>query len=78
MKQQKLERCGFCGSYFRGNEYVDADELNKLTKKELNNAPMGYCPNANYEAEQDQEPQRRVTRDMAIDAGMPELEGQLI
>ena len=52
----KLERCGFCGVYFRGSENLTDEEIKKLSEKELNEAPLGYCSNANQEnAEQNPE-----------------------
>ena len=45
----KLERCGFCGVYFRGSENLTDEEIKKLSEKELNEAPLGYCSNANQE-----------------------------
>jgi hypothetical protein len=78
MEQGKLERCGFCGSFFVGTSYLTVGQLNDLPEDVLNNAPLGYCPNAQAEAD-GHEPQRhQVTRDMAIDAGEPSLEGQWI
>ena len=47
----KLERCGFCGMFFRGVEYVPDEELDNIEKEVLNNIPLGYCPNANNEAQ---------------------------
>jgi len=73
----KLERCGFCGQYFKGDHLLTIKELKKISQKELDKAPAGYCPNAQGEyEEQNPEPQRYVTRDMAIDAEDPSLEGQ--
>ena len=51
-KEIKLERCGFCGMYFRGVEYVPDEELDNMDKGILDKTPLGYCPNANYESEQ--------------------------
>lgn len=73
--KDKLERCGFCGSYFRGVTIIPQEGVEKLTEKELKEAPLGYCPNAYYEAEDDEQ-RHYVTKDMATDAGMPEMEGQ--
>lgn len=73
---EKLERCGFCGSMFRGERLCSADELNALSEAEINDAPLGYCPNAGYEDSSYQPPQR-ITRDMAIDAGDLSLEGEI-
>ena len=73
-----IERCGYCGSYFRGDHLLTLDECKQLSIEELNDAHLGYCPNAQAEDYQ-QNPekyQETITRDMAIDAGMPELEGQ--
>jgi hypothetical protein len=78
--EKKIEMCGFCGRYFRGNEYLTTEELNKISKEELDNAPLGYCPEAQQE-DFEQNPEHymhQVTRDMAIDAGQPELEGTWI
>lgn len=44
-----LERCGYCGSYFRGLDYLSADDLSFITAQELDEAPLGYCPNAQQE-----------------------------
>ena len=77
---QKLERCGFCGLFFRGNGYILAEELKSIPKEELSKAPLGYCPNAQEEDYQ-QNPEKcnhQVTRDMAMDACDPSLEGQWI
>jgi len=76
-KETKMERCGFCGRYFVGVEYIPEEELKNYTVEQLNNAPLGYCPEAHYEDPNYREP-RQVTRDMAIDAGQPELEGTWI
>lgn len=77
MTKPKLERCGFCGSYFRGDKHLKVEELNKTSQKDLDEAPLGYCPDAQAEyEEQNTEPQRYVTRDMAIDVGDENLEGQ--
>lgn len=77
-KETIMERCGFCGRYFIGNEYVPEEELKKYTTEQLNNAPLGYCPEAKQE-DFEQNPQnypKRITKDMAIDIGQPELEGE--
>jgi hypothetical protein len=44
-----LERCGFCGRYFIENEYIPIEQLNQFTEKELSEAPLGYCPEAQQE-----------------------------
>lgn len=75
MSNEKLERCGFCGSFFRGVEYLTEDEVKSISEEELSKVSLGYCPNANYE---DGSGRQQVTRDMAIDAGDPSLEGQWI
>jgi hypothetical protein len=80
IKKQKLEKCGFCGSYFIGNHILTVNERKQLKQDKLNNALLGYCPNAQEEDYQ-QNPEKyrtQITKDMAIDAGMPELEGQFI
>jgi hypothetical protein len=77
MDTDKIERCGFCGRYFIGNEIIPEEIMSILTEKQLNIIPLGYCPDAHYEDPNYREP-RQVTRDMAIDAGQPELEGTWI
>jgi len=49
-KEAILERCGYCGEYFIGGIYLSASELNETPKAKLENAPLGYCPNAEQEA----------------------------
>jgi hypothetical protein len=51
-KQERLQRCGFCGNYFRGIRELSEEEVDKLTEDELKNIPIGYCPNASNEAEE--------------------------
>ena len=54
-EQWELEnklRCGFWGSFFRGEHLLDLDECKQLTDEEYKEAPLGYCPNAQGEAEQ--------------------------
>jgi len=77
METEKIERCGFCGSYFRGETYMTADELNTTDPKLLEKAPAGYCANAQAETYGNQDGPRYVTRDMAIDAGDLSLEGSI-
>ncbi|MEK6879273.1 MAG: hypothetical protein AABY22_06665 [Nanoarchaeota archaeon] len=59
----KIERCGFCGRFFRGVEYVSDEELDTLKRdKDVNffvlydhdgkKIELGYCPEA-YAEEQD-------------------------
>jgi hypothetical protein len=50
--EYKLERCGFCGRYFIGNELLTDEEVKKLHPESIKNAPMGYCPNAQGEAQE--------------------------
>jgi hypothetical protein len=54
--------------------FRSAEETDSLSKEQINDAPLGYCPNAGNE-DPNNEP-RYVTRDMAIDAGDRNLEGQ--
>lgn len=75
--KDKIERCGFCGNFFRGNDYIDDQEIANLPEDFISSIPLGYCPNANVESGADKEV-RYVTRDMAIDAGDLSLEGQRI
>ena len=74
----KIERCGFCGRFFRGAEYLSAEELNKTKEEVLNKVLHGYCPNAEGEQEETEPAMHQVTRDMASDAGDPNLEGTWI
>lgn len=57
----KLERCGACGAF--------QSDPKEYTEEEQNNAELVHCG-----CEQEEE-QRYVTRDMAIDAGDLSLEG---
>lgn len=54
---EKLERCGYCGVYVRGDQILYSDELNTLSEKELAEAPLGYCPNAMQEHYEQNPPQ---------------------
>lgn len=65
MKEEKLERCGFCGSYFKGLEYLTADELKAIPQEELDKVELGYCPNAGYEDPNYQEPFNPTIQEMA-------------
>ena len=78
MEENKLERCGFCGRWFRGVEIVPEHTALALPRAELDSAPMGYCPDAPGEQDIDEATgaRRYITRDMAIDAGDLSLEGQ--
>jgi hypothetical protein len=75
-----LERCGYCGRYFRGKDFLSAEELIKTSTDDLGDAPMGYCPDAGYEAQEagDEKNMVQVTADMASDACDPNLEGTWI
>lgn len=48
-EENSLERCGYCGAYFRGSEYLSSDELSYISATDLEEAPLGYCPNAQAE-----------------------------
>ena len=52
--KEDIIRCGFCGRYVRGLEYVPDDELDKIDKEILAKTPLGYCPNANGEAQENE------------------------
>lgn len=65
------KRCGFCGRPFNGRSFLDPKDFEGI------DLPLDYCPDAHYEDDSCQEP-RRVTKDMATDAGDPSLEGMLI
>ena len=58
----KIEQCGFCGRFFRGTEFVTDTELDtlkreidkgliKLYDEEGKKIDLGYCPEANAEAQ---------------------------
>lgn len=69
--QTEIVRCGMCGSFFRADgQQITVEDIKKLNGDDYN---LDYCPNCANEANENQ--YRTVTRDMAIDAGMPELEG---
>ena len=48
-----IDRCGYCGRYFQGDTYLITEDLVLLEKEgrlsEIENAPLGYCPEAGYE-----------------------------
>jgi len=75
-----IERCGLCGRLFRGENFLNerqAREAEILTGAAMATITLGYCPDApqeHYEQSEIDRPQF-VTRDMAIDAGEPEMEG---
>lgn len=46
---ETLERCGYCGAFFRGTEYLTAEEVKTTDLTTLETAPLGYCPNAMQE-----------------------------
>lgn len=48
-EEQKLERCGYCGRWFVGDSYLLSEQLKKFTQEELDNAPLGYGPDAQRE-----------------------------
>lgn len=55
-KEAELERCGFCGRWFIGDEYLLSEKLKMFTQEQLDNAPRGYGPDAQREyAEQNPE-----------------------
>jgi len=71
----KCYRCGYCGQPTDENGNVlSIDEINAM-EVDWDTAELveGYC--CYYEL-QEQEHQQRITRDMALDAGYPEMEGQ--
>lgn len=76
----KMYRCGWCGSVTKQDgSFISVDELKELkySEKDYNSAEQthGVCC-AQYEQQESNKMQ--VTRDMAIDAGDPSLEGQWI
>lgn len=62
MSEEKLQRCGACGAW--------QQDPSKYSEEEQNAAELVHCGCEN------QEEQRYITRDMAIDAGDLSLEGQ--
>ena len=39
----KIERCGFCGAYLRGGEYMTQEEVEWIDAEKLDGVPLGYC-----------------------------------
>jgi hypothetical protein len=68
-EEKKITRCGMCGVFMIDGRIMSADELNEFEASSL-------CPDCANEENERQN--RTVTRDMAIDTGMPELEGMRI
>lgn len=69
--QTEIVRCGECGRFFRADgQQITVNDIKKLNGGDCN---LDYCPDCANEAQENQD--RTVTKDMAIDAGMPELEG---
>jgi hypothetical protein len=70
----KLYRCGYCGSPTDeiGNpiHYAQIDQSKDWNTAELTH---GICCAYNFEPRY-----REVTREMAMDAGFPEIEGTLV
>jgi len=63
---KKLERCGFCGRYFRGLHYLSQEELEKEPKNiSIESIKLGYCPNAQQE-HQEQDPQEFIDEEIQI------------
>lgn len=62
MKKGKLERCGACGDW-------SADQR-LYTQEEQDNVELIHCGCEGLEE------QHYITKDMAIDAGDPDLEGK--
>lgn len=50
----QLFRCGYCGRFYAGIDYVDC---NLFSEKEQLEAPFGYCPNAQQEHYEQNPPQ---------------------
>lgn len=48
-KEQILQRCGYCGRYYAGADYIYSEQIGNFSAKELDEAPLGYCPNAEQE-----------------------------
>lgn len=47
--KEELERCGYCGRWFIGERYLLQEEIVNFTKEQLDNAPLGYGPDAQKE-----------------------------
>ena len=72
IEKEAIRRCGVCGIIFRvDGKLIDMEELDGLQNYEYE---LDYCIDCGSEEIERQN--RTVTKDMAIDAGMPELEGQ--
>jgi hypothetical protein len=75
MSDIKIYRCGTCGTPTdKDGNPLSIQEANQLTKEQLNLAILvqGYCC-----IHEEQEKYIIVTREMALDAGDPSLEGQV-
>ena len=76
MKEDKLERCGFCGRWFTGDKFIDLEGIKERSDAELNSAPLGYCPEAQQEDyEQNPPPYEPTIQEMA-EAGIISLDSQ--
>ena len=42
-----IERCGYCGRYFRGNSFLTKEDEQDFAKLDKYN--LGYCPDAQRE-----------------------------
>jgi len=72
-----IYRCGWCGhpttKEGRPLKTNPAKYLERFKSRKEEHVQGDCCPNGN----EDQQPQRvQITREMAMDAGMPEIEGQ--
>jgi hypothetical protein len=78
MSNEKIKRCGWCGHPLDDKcNPLSVEECNKLTDEQLDNADQdnGNCCGG---GEHNQKNYITVTRDMASDAGDPDLEGREI
>jgi len=44
----KVERCGFCGRYFKDKEFLNEEEVSFYEHYKIN-VSLGYCPDAQME-----------------------------
>ena len=77
--KDKIKRCGMCGTIMKNGVTISIEEIEQMSPKEIDDLELDWCDNCGYaEYVSNQESRVQVTRDMAIDAGDPDMEGQWI
>lgn len=46
--ENQIKRCGYCGRYFIGSEFVSLEDMSVIEDNE-EEITLGYCPNAQQE-----------------------------